>query len=763
MYLNVAKRYRLNFFRQPVLFFVHSLVQYVASSAGSVLLKNLMVEPTDIDELVKQLNRAQQTAGRDLASVIRAFDQLESGVILYAPDDRIVFCNRRFREIYAGVADLLVPDADYATVVRAFYQRGLEQRLQMDEEEYVRTRLQKHLDPDEADYEFLLNGNTWLLASDRTTADGGMIGFRLDITARKNAEQALAASEQRFKSLLAMSSDWYWEQDEKFRFTMISRSMSTSVGADPASRYGIARWDINYIGISKEQMDEHRRQVEAHLAFRDFQYATTLPDGSIRWVSVSGEPVFSAAGLLTGYCGVGSNITEKRRAETQIRELAEYDFLTGLPNRMLLGARFDFVLRQAKRRGFKSHDHNSHDARSHDDNNHSGMSLMFIDLDRFKNINDSLGHHVGDQILAETARRLTAATRTTDTVARHGGDEFIVLLPDVTNASDLAHIAEILVASVGKPHTVGEMELTVTPSIGVTIWPTDGDDLNTLIKNADLAMYHSKAEGRNQFSFFRPEMNERVNERLTLENALRRALVRNEFSLVYQPIFHLPERRIIGAEALLRWHSAELGAVEPGRFIPVAEDSGLIVPIGEWVAKEALAQLRRWRDAGLDKFPITINVSGVQFKTRRLVEVLVASLAEHNLIAQDIEIELTETALVSEGDSANSTLDALAAAGFRLVVDDFGTGYSNLAYLKRFDIAKLKIDQSFVRDITTDPNDAAITRGIIGLAKSLGLRVVAEGIEHAAQLEYLLASGCEEAQGYLLSRPLAPAVFQAQF
>lgn len=763
MYLNVAKRYRLNFFRQPVLFFVHSLVQYVASSAGSVLLKNLMVEPTDIDELVKQLNRAQQTAGRDLASVIRAFDQLESGVILYAPDDRIVFCNRRFREIYAGVADLLVPDADYATVVRAFYQRGLEQRLQMDEEEYVRTRLQKHLDPDEADYEFLLNGNTWLLASDRTTADGGMIGFRLDITARKNAEQALAASEQRFKSLLAMSSDWYWEQDEKFRFTMISRSMSTSVGADPASRYGIARWDINYIGISKEQMDEHRRQVEAHLAFRDFQYATTLPDGSIRWVSVSGEPVFSAAGLLTGYRGVGSNITEKRRAETQIRELAEYDFLTGLPNRMLLGARFDFVLRQAKRRGFKSHDHNSHDARSHDDNNHSGMSLMFIDLDRFKNINDSLGHHVGDQILAETARRLTAATRTTDTVARHGGDEFIVLLPDVTNASDLAHIAEILVASVGKPHTVGEMELTVTPSIGVTIWPTDGDDLNTLIKNADLAMYHSKAEGRNQFSFFRPEMNERVNERLTLENALRRALVRNEFSLVYQPIFHLPERRIIGAEALLRWHSAELGAVEPGRFIPVAEDSGLIVPIGEWVAKEALAQLRRWRDAGLDKFPITINVSGVQFKTRRLVEVLVASLAEHNLIAQDIEIELTETALVSEGDSANSTLDALAAAGFRLVVDDFGTGYSNLAYLKRFDIAKLKIDQSFVRDITTDPNDAAITRGIIGLAKSLGLRVVAEGIEHAAQLEYLLASGCEEAQGYLLSRPLAPAVFQAQF
>ena len=748
--------------------------QAIKPLVGLTLNRNLMVEPPDTAALIKQLQQleaAQRAAHCDLTSTVNAFDQLESGVILYDADDRIIFCNRRFREMYAGVADLLLPGVKYVTVVRAFYQRGFERRLhirQMDEAEYIRTRLHKHLDPDEADYEFLLNDDTWLLVSDRKTADGGVIGFRLDITARKNAQQALAASEQRFKSLLAMSSDWYWEQDENFKFTLISRSINSSASVNPILRYGIARWEIDYVGISKEQMDEHRRQVEARQAFRDFQYASTLPDGSMRWVSVSGEPVFNAAGLFAGYRGVGSNITEKRRAETQIRELAEYDFLTGLPNRMLLGARFDFALRQAKRRGGNSrsntsHDGNTHDGSHHDANYHNGMSLMFIDLDRFKNINDSLGHHVGDQILAETARRLTNATRTTDTVARHGGDEFIVLLPNVCNATDLAHIAETLLTSLGKPHTIGDMELTVTPSIGVTIWPTDGDDLNTLIKNADLAMYHSKAEGRNQYSFFRAEMNERVNERLTLENALRRALTRNEFSLVYQPIFSLPDRRIIGAEALLRWHSVELGMVEPSRFIPIAEDSGLIVPIGEWVAKEALAQLRRWRDAGLDEFPITINVSGVQFKTRRLVEVLVAGLAEHQLIAQDVEIELTETALVSEGDSANSTLDALAAAGFRLVVDDFGTGYSNLAYLKRFDIAKLKIDQSFVRDITTDPNDAAITRGIIGLAKSLGLRVVAEGIEHAAQLEYLLASGCEEAQGYLLSRPLAPAVFQAQF
>jgi EAL domain-containing protein (putative c-di-GMP-specific phosphodiesterase class I) len=280
-------------------------------------------------------------------------------------------------------------------------------------------------------------------------------------------------------------------------------------------------------------------------------------------------------------------------------------------------------------------------------------------------------------------------------------------------------------------------------------------------------MYHSKSEGRNQFSFFRPEMNQRVTERLSVENALRRALVRNrsrnEFSLVYQPIFAIPTRALIGVEALLRWNSEELGNVPPARFIPVAEDSGLIIELGEWVAHEACAQLARWREAGMPKFPVTINVSGVQFKSRVLVDQLLHAIRVNSLTPDDLEIELTESALVSEGDAASSTLDAMALAGFRLVVDDFGTGYSNLAYLKRFDIAKLKIDQSFVRDITTDPDDAAITRGIIGLAKSLGLRVVAEGIEYSSQLEFLLASGCEEAQGFLLSQPLTPEILELNY
>ena len=694
--------------------------------------------------LIASLQLRLESAEGSLARVVEAFEHLESGVVLYGPDDRIVFCNRRFREIYREVADLLVPGTLYTDVARAFFQRGFEDRTNLDEASYVRSRVEKHLDPNEGDYEYLLGDDIWLLVSDRKTRDGGVIGLRLDITARKLAEQKLGESEQRLKSLLEMSTDWYWEQDERYRFKHISAGMARSTGIDPGKRVGQTRWDIAYLGISAQQMDEHRRVVEAHKPFRDFQYAYAMPGGEALWVSVSGDPVFDAFGVFAGYRGVGCNITEKKRAEARIRELAEYDFLTGLPNRMLLSARFDFAVRQANRNG-------------------GGISLLFIDLGRFKNINDSLGHHVGDQILVETATRLTRATRATDTVSRHGGDEFIVLLPGVANIKDLAAITGTILESLASPYQLAGHDLTVTPSIGITIWPDDGAELVSLVKNADLAMYHSKAEGRNQFSFFRAEMNDKVMERLSLENALRRALPRNEFSLEYQPIFHLPDRRIVGAEALLRWNSEALGPVLPARFIPVAEETGLIVAIGEWVAHEAIRQLSLWRMAGLDHFPVTINVSGVQFKTRRLVDVLLMAVRENGLDPGDVEIELTETILVSEGIVTMSMLHELGTNGFRLVVDDFGTGYSNLAYLKRFDVSKLKIDQSFVRDITTDPDDAAITRGIISMAKSLGMRVVAEGVEHPAQLDFLLAAGCEEVQGDLLSKALPPLVLQENY
>ncbi len=672
--------------------------------------------------------------------LVEAFDHLESGVVVYGSDDRVMFCNRRFREIYSEIADLLVPGTDYADIVRAYYRRGYASRTDMTEEAYVVWRLEGHRLHLELDLEFLHRNNNWLLISDRKTAEGGVIGFRLDITARKRAEQELAASEQRFKSLLEMSTDWYWEQDEHFRFTHVSGGMAVASGIDPHERYGKTRWEIPYLGITPEQMDEHRKCVESRQPFRDFEYAYSVPSDKIWWVAVSGEPMFDQADKFTGYRGIGTNITEKKRAAERIRELAEYDYLTGLPNRLLLNNRFDFARRQARR-------------------SNDGIALLFIDLDRFKNINDSLGHSVGDLILVECARRLTQATRSTDTVARLGGDEFVILLPGVDSSTDVADLADTLQRALAQPHRLEGHDLTVTPSVGITMWPDDGEDLQTLIKHADVAMYHAKSIGRNQYSFFRGDMNARVGERLAIENALRRASDRRELALDYQPIFSLPDKQVVGVEALLRWHSELLGQMPPAEFISIAEESGLIMPIGEWVVEEACRQLAAWRAMGRANFPVMVNVSGVQWKTSRLLNTLNAALNANNLTPADIELELTETALVGDGEGTQKLLERVGEAGFRLVIDDFGTGYSNLAYLKRFFITKLKIDQTFARDITIDADDAAIVRGIIGLAKSLGLRVVAEGVEYPAQLDFLLNAGCDEAQGFLLAKPMSPAAF----
>lgn len=691
--------------------------------------------------------RALDDKHGSLAQILEAFDHLDSGIFLYDKSDRLVFCNATAKNIYAGIADLFVPGVSYEQLVREFHRRNLHVEQHMDEQAYVQSRVDRHRLHADVDYEVELNNKRWYLVSDRRTAEGGIIGFRLDITERKEALRALAESEQRFRSLLSMSSDWYWEQDTQFRFKHISSGVVRSTGIDPNARYGKPRWEIPYLGITPEQMNEHRRQVESHQTFRDFQYAYTLASGEIWWVSVSGEPIFDEVGQFQGYRGIGTNITEKKRIESQVRQLAEYDYLTGLPNRMLLGSRFDFAVRQAKR-------------------SNDSIALLFIDLDRFKNINDSLGHHIGDVILSECAARLTRATRATDTVARLGGDEFVVLLPGISTENDIANVADVLQHALSQVHIVESYELTVTPSIGITVWPTDGEDLTTLIKNADTAMYHAKSQGRSQYSFFRDDMNARVNERLAIENALRRAIDRRELTLAYQPIYALPERKIIGAEALLRWNSETLGQMSPSKFISIAEDSGLIMPIGEWVVGEACAQLARWRsreDGAMSDFPITINVSGVQWKTPRLLDTLHAALAAHQLTPADIELELTETALVGDGDYTRSLLERVGAAGFRLVIDDFGTGYSNLAYLKRFFITKLKIDQSFVRDITADAEDAAIVRGIISLAKSLGLRVVAEGVEYPAQLDFLIDAGCDEAQGYLLAMPMDARQFAERF
>ena len=691
---------------------------------------NLQARRAEIEALL------EHAEGR-LDRVVAAMDHLESGVVLYGADDRVVFCNARFRELYAEVADLLVSGTPYSEIARAYFRRGFEARTGLSEEEYVQARTDYHRNPDGRDYEFQHGDKYWLLVSDRKTRDGGVIGLRVDITARKLAEQEREASEARFKSLLEMSSDWYWEQDEQFRFTRMSQGL-VNLGEAPANLIGRRRWELSYGGLAEEQWEAHKRQLEAHEPFRGFEFTFTRASGEERWVTVSGEPVFDHAGKFAGYRGVGTDVTERKRYEAKIRELAEYDFLTGLPNRNLLSARFSFAARSAGR-------------------TQRLMALLFIDLDRFKTVNDLLGHLTGDKLLKQIATRLTHIVRATDTVCRHGGDEFLVLLPEVDEPANAAHIAKEIVTELSKPYTIDGYELIVTPSIGITFHPADGTELQVLIRNADAAMYHSKEMGRNRFSFFKEEMNAKISERLALENGLRRAVARDEFFLEYQPVFELGHGTISGIEALLRWRHPERGLVPPSRFVPIAEDSGLILEIGEWVLNEACRQMAAWRAAGLRAPVVRVNFSGIQFRQRNLLELLTSTLARHGLDPHCLGIEVTESVLLTEVEMSSGLLASLSAAGFKLAIDDFGTGYSSLAYLTRLPIETLKIDQSFVRDLFDDAGGAAITKGIISLAGNLNLNVTAEGVENARQLEFLREAGCDEAQGFFLSPPVAPA------
>ncbi len=431
---------------------------------------------------------------------------------------------------------------------------------------------------------------------------------------------------------------------------------------------------------------------------------------------------------------------EQKKAEAQIQQLAHFDPLTGLPNRLLLKDRCVQALSLAERSG-------------------QSLALMFIDLDHFKNINDSLGHQVGDEVLLVLAQRLKDNVREQDTVARLGGDEFILLLP---NADTLgaARVADKLIQAAMLPLHIGQHELTVTPSIGIAIYPKDGADLDTLYKCADAAMYRAKEDGRNSYRFFTSELQAVSDRTLLLDNALRRALARDQLSLVYQPQIDLLTNQIIGAEALLRWDHPELGKISPAEFIPIAESSGLILPIGEWVIRTALAQLAQWIQSGMRAITLSVNLSSVQFRHAELPELVSRLLSDAGLPPELLELELTEGVAMRNPVSAIAVMDDLHQRGIRLSIDDFGTGYSSLSYLKRFKVYKLKIDQSFVRDITTNPDDKAIVSAVIGLAASMGMKTIAEGVETEGQLDFLRSEGCDEVQGYHFSRPLDALHFE---
>lgn len=434
------------------------------------------------------------------------------------------------------------------------------------------------------------------------------------------------------------------------------------------------------------------------------------------------------------------DMTDKKRADEQIERLALFDQLTGLPNRTQLQDRFKFALKLAQRGG-------------------GAMALMFLDLDHFKNVNDTLGHSIGDQLLMEVSRRIKATLREEDTLSRLGGDEFILLLPD-TNQDGARQVAVKLIAAVAQSCQIEQYELLNTVSIGIAMYPQDGEDFETLSKNADTAMYRVKRATRNDFCFFTHEMQANSARSLQLVNALRHALTRHELHLHYQPQMAMQDGRVIGVEALLRWHQPELGHISPAEFISLAEDSGQILAIGEWVLRTAVTQLKRWMQSGLPPMIMAVNLSAVQFRHPNLPELVTHILDEAGVAHEYLELELTEATAMDNPKDAIAIMNRLHECGIRMSIDDFGTGYSSLSYLKKFKIYKLKIDQSFVRDICNDPDDKAIVTAIINLARSLGLKTIAEGVETASQLAYLRLQGCDEAQGYYFSRPLSTDAFE---
>jgi diguanylate cyclase (GGDEF)-like protein/PAS domain S-box-containing protein len=559
-----------------------------------------------------------------------------------------------------------------------------------------------------------------------------------DISRRKQAEQALRESEAHLRLAMdaAQMGMWYWERDhERFVYSEGLAALFGGASINPM---------VPYRELMQRMHPEDRELFDATMRHAmkqgaDFQvdYRVVWPDGTQHWLANRGQVHRGADGRAQRVIGVAMDITDRKLAEQRIAHMAHHDALTGLPNRVLLRDRIQQAIAQAHR-------------------NDTQLAVLFLDLDRFKTINDSLGHQLGDRLLQSVASRILVCVREGDTVSRVGGDEFVIVIPGIASAADASSVASKILEVLASAFHLHGNDLHVAASIGLSLYPSDGGDAETLMRNADTAMYHAKDSGRANFQFFTQHMNVAAQQRLLMDNSLRRALEAEEFELYYQPLFDLRDLSITGFEALVRWNAPSGEMVLPSKFIAAAEESGLIVPLGEWVLREALREAHNWQAAGR-ALMVAVNVSAHQLARPTFVERLRRLLQETNIDPALVELEVTEGVIIEGAGDARISIDQIAALGVGIAIDDFGTGYSGLAYLKRLPIDTVKIDQSFVRDLTVDPDDAAIVTAIVAMARSLGVDVVAEGVETAEQLAELKRLGCYRAQGYYLARPMNAA------
>jgi diguanylate cyclase (GGDEF)-like protein/PAS domain S-box-containing protein len=574
----------------------------------------------------------------------------------------------------------------------------------------------------------------------KSNLDGGALRRAVrNAMARKAREVAVFNDNERARVTLASIGDAVLSTDSSWLVTFINPVAEKLLGWTCLQVAGRPVSEVFQVldGTTRERIVPQMEQAiqKGRTIILPSNCVLVRRDGQELHIEDSAAPIYDLSGEFAGMVVVFHDVSESRAITQKMSHLAEHDELTSLPNRALLNDRLEHGITLARRHGRQ-------------------MAVLFIDLDHFKHINDSLGHLIGDQILKAVARRIALCVRNSDTVSRQGGDEFIVLLSEVNRAEDAELIAEKIRLAVMVPYTIDSHYLHLTASIGVSVYPNDGEDATALVQYADTAMYHAKEKGRNNSQFFKDDMNARAAERQILTEDLRHALTRNEFFLVYQPIINLVSGAITGFEALIRWRHPTRGTLTPAHFIPIAEECGLIIPIGEWVLREACARAQQWLAADLEFETMAVNISAVEFRSDQFFDGVCRILRTTRLEPRHLTLELTETAVMRDFEATRIVLQALSTMGVRIAVDDFGTGYSNLTYLKRFPINTLKLDRSFIHDLPESADACTIVSSVIRMAHCLHLQVVAEGVETLQQLQFLKAHDCGEGQGYYFSKPM---------